>query len=244
MPVQDWRNSELTAPAASPENAAEMDELAEEILSRLSAAGLLPAADRHFATESFEQLDRLVQAGFLVPHTTMTALARRILFGIATAVRPGTSMVLGSFVGYAAVWLFGPALLAEPLFRPRHLIACDIFPPAIEQARENFSVFEAGSSVDWRIENAADLLTGYSGTIDLLYIDVDSEQDGKTAYSVLLEKAMPHLRPGSLVLAHDVIHPFYRADVGPYLKAVKDRGRFQKTATLEIDPCGLEVTLV
>jgi predicted O-methyltransferase YrrM len=243
MPAQDWRDSELTAPAATPENAAETAELTVQILSRLAAAGFFPASSP-FPFDRFEQLDQIVQSSFRVPHTTMTALTRRVLFGIATAMRPETAMVLGSFVGYATVWLYGPALIADPLFRPRQLIACDIFPPAIDQARQNFSVFESESSVDWRVQDAAELLDGYSGAIDLLYIDVDSERDGKSAYFDLLEKAAPHLHAGSLVLAHDVTHPFYCTDVGPYLRAVRDRRRFRKTATLEIDPCGLEVTLV
>jgi predicted O-methyltransferase YrrM len=245
MPAQDWQDSELTAPAATPGDPAETNELAVKVLSRLSEEGFFPATPPIFASEPFDRLDRLVRGGFRVPHTTMTALARRVLFGIATAAQPATAMVLGSFVGYAAVWLFGPALLDEPLFRPRHLIACDIFPPAIEAAQENFSVFKAASSsVDWRTQDATDLLADYPGTIDLLYIDVDSEQAGKSAYAGLLENAVPRLRPGALVLAHDVTHPFYREDVAPYLEAVRDRRRFRKTATLEIDPCGLEVTLV
>jgi predicted O-methyltransferase YrrM len=243
MPAQHWQDSELTAPAAPPEDPAEVGELTDKILSHLCEAGFFPAPVA--ATPGpFEQLDAIVRARFQVPHTTMTALARRVLFGIATAARPATAMVLGSFVGYATVWIFGPALLPEPLFRPRRLIACDIFPPAIEQARQNFSVFETGSMVEWRTQDAASLLGHYSGTIDLLYIDVDSEQAGKSEYGDLLERARPHLPPGALVLAHDVTHPYYQQDVQPYLDAVRDRRLFRKTATLGIDPCGLEVTLV
>jgi predicted O-methyltransferase YrrM len=243
MPAQDWQQSELTAPAAPPQDPAEIEELTAKVLSHLSEAGFF-AAPVVCAPDSFDQLDAIVRAGFQIPHTTMTALARRVLFGIATTVRPATAMVLGSFVGYATVWLFGPALLPEPLFRPRRLIACDIFAPAIEQARKNFSVFDTRSFVDWRAQDAASLLDEYSGTIDLLYIDVDSEDAGKSAYAGLLERAVPHLAPGALVLAHDVTHPYYREDVQPYLDAVRDRRVFQKTATLGIDPCGLEVTLV
>ncbi len=243
MPAQDWQQSELTAPAAPPEDPAETEELAAKVLSHLSDAGFFPAP-AVWAPDSFEQLDAIVRSFFHVPHTTMTALARRVLFGIATAVQPATTMVLGCFVGYGAVWLFGPALLPEPLFRSRRLIACDIFPPAIEQAQGNFSAFETASLVDWRVQDAASLLDHYSGTIDLLYIDVDSEHNGKTAYADLLERAVPYLSPGALVLAHDVTHPYYREDVQPYLEAVRDRRVFRKTATLRIDPCGLEVTLV
>lgn len=242
MPAQNWQESELTAPAAPPEDPAEIEDLAAKVLSHLSEAGFFPAPA--VAPDSFEQLDAIVRAGFHVPHTTMTPLARRVLFGIATAVQPATAVVLGSFVGYATVWLFGPALLPEPLFRPRRLIACDVFPPAIEQARQNFSVFGAESLIEWCIVDAASLLNNYSGTIDLLYIDVDSEHAGKTAYADLLERAVPYLAPGALVLAHDVTHPYYREDVQPYLDAVRDRQVFRKTATLGIDPCGLEVTLV
>ncbi len=243
MPVRDWRSSELTAPAAPPDNPAEVRELAAKVLGHLAEAGFF-ATPAVTAPDSFERLDAIVRESFQIPHTTMTALARQVLFGIATTARPATAMVLGSFVGYATVWLFGPALLPEPLFRPRQLIACDIFAPAIEQARENFSAFDAGSLVDWRVQDAADLLDSYSGTIDLLYIDVDSEHAGKTAYADLLARAVPHLAPGALVLAHDVTHPYYRADVRPYLDAVRDRSVFRKTATLGIDACGLEITLV
>lgn len=244
MPDADWRDSELTAPAAQPADPGEIQEVAERVLSRLSEEGFFQVRIPFFGQDAFEYLDHVVHVGFQVPHTTMTPLARRVLFGIATALRPARMMVLGSFVGYAAVWLFGPALLANPLFRPQSMVACDVFPPAIDQAKENFSVFKTAELVDWRLEDAADLLDHYSENIDLLYLDVDSEHDGKSSYADLLARAFPHLAPGSLVLAHDVTHPFYEEDVASYLTAVRDRRNFRKTATLRIDPCGLEVTLV
>jgi len=234
---------ELRAPATEPDNAAELDDLTVNILSRLCHAGLLPASAPVFPADRFRELDALVREGFDVPHTTMTALARRVLFGIAATARPATIVVLGSFVGYAAVWLFGPALLREPLFRTASLIACDVFEPAVTQARKNFSVFGVGA-VDLRVQDAAQLLEEFSGLIDMLYIDVDSEETGKRMYADLLRIAITRLAPGALVLAHDVTHPFYIKDVADYQKMVRDRRLFRMTATLEIDPCGLEVTLV
>jgi predicted O-methyltransferase YrrM len=237
-----WED-ELTAPAAEPDNAAELDNLAVTVLSQLCHAGLLPASEPRFPVDRFRELDALVREGFDVPHTTITALARRVLFGIAATVRPATTVVLGSFVGYAAVWLFGPALLREPLFQATRLIACDVFEPAVAQARENFAVF-GGGMVDLRVQNAVQLLDEFSGMIDILYIDVDSEESGKRMYADLLRMAITRLAPGALVLAHDVTHPFYIKDVADYQKMVRDRRLFHMTATLEIDPCGLEVTLV
>jgi predicted O-methyltransferase YrrM len=240
MGAQRW-DDELTAPAAEPDNAEELDVLAEKVLLKLCDGGFLSAPV--FLPHRFRELDDFVRQTFDVPHTTMTALARRILFGVAATAKPSTTVVLGSFVGYAAVWLFGPALLPEPLFQATSLVACDVFPPAIAQATENFSAF-GSTLLDLRVQAAEQLLAEFSQPIDLLYIDVDSAETGKCGYADLLRAALPLLAPGALVLAHDVTHPFYLEDVASYQSLVRDRRQFRRTATLEIDPCGLEVTLV
>ena len=240
MGARRW-DDELTAPAAEPGNADELDALAVQVLLKLRDGGFLPAPV--FWPDQFRELDDFVRQNFEVPHTTMTALARRILFGIAVTAKPSTAVVLGSFVGYGAVWLFGPALLPEPLFQATSLVACDIFPPAIAQAARNFSAF-GSTLVDLRVQAAEQLLAEFSQPIDLLYIDVDSAETGKRMYADLLRAAVPLLAPGALVLAHDVTHPFYLEDVASYQSLVRDRRQFRRTATLEIDPCGLEVTVV
>ena len=236
------RDDELTAPAAEPDNAGELDAITVKVLSKLSDSGFFPAP--RFEPERFRELDGLVRRSFEVPHTTMTALTRRVMFGIAATAKPRTTVVLGSFVGYAAVWLFGPALLPEPLFQAANMVACDLFAPAIAQATRNFSAFSGHEAVDLRAQDARDLLAGFSQPIDLLYIDVDDAETGKRMYADLLNAALPSLRHGALVLAHDVTHPFYVQDVASYQSLVRDRRLFQKTATLGLDPCGLEVTLV
>lgn len=237
-------HDELTAPAEEPGSAAELDKLALTVLARLRDAEFFPGSGPLFVPERFRELDELVRRGFTVPHTTMTALARRVLFGLSVAARPATIVVCGTFVGYAAVWLFGPALLPDPLFQPVRMVGCDVFAPAVEQARQNFSIFDTAAAVEFAVQDATELLAQIPGKIDLLFLDVDAAETGKKMYAELLRKAVPKLGPGALILAHDVTHPYYRDDVSGYRELVRDRSVFRRTATLEIDPCGLEVTVV
>lgn len=240
--------SELTAPAGVPENSAEQDALAVEVLTRLAGAGFFPARDPLFPASHFHEFDTRVRSAFSVPHTTMTPLARRVLFGVAAAQQPRTTVVLGTFVGYAAAWLFGPALPPDPLFAPGRMVGCDLLEPAVLQARSNFDALRpdpsVASPVELVVEDAYAFLDRIDGKIDLLYLDVDSDKRGKRDYLGLLERAEEHLADHALVLAHDVTHPFYVQDVAGYQQAVRDRSRFRRTATLRIDPCGLEITLV
>lgn len=238
----DWGTDELTAPALEPEHAAELDSIAESVLVRLATAGFLPTVAAPL--EGFTELDDRVRAAFTVPHTTMTALTRRVLYGLAVSHRPAVSVVLGTFVGYASVWLFGPALPPAPRFPARRMAGCDVFPAAIEQARANYGALAPGHGVALTVADAYDFLDAFDMPIDLLYLDVDSEERGKRDYLGLLRAAEPKLAPGALVLAHDVSHPYYVDDCRPYREAVRDKSRFPRTATLTLDPCGLEVTLV
>jgi predicted O-methyltransferase YrrM len=237
-------SSELTAPMAEAADPVEQDRVVEQLLSRLTAAEFLPDGRSAFLAGPYRDLDQRVRATFHVPHTTMTPLARRLLFGIAVAHRPRRMVVLGSFVGYAAVWLFGPALSCYQLFAVDRLLACDIFEPAVLTARENFASLPGGDQIQVVHSDAADWLAADREPIDLLYLDVDNIERGKRDYVPLLEAALPKLTSGSLVLAHDVTHPDYIGHLDDYRALVSDRSKFRRSATIEVDPCGLEVTLV
>ncbi|MFL6127730.1 MAG: O-methyltransferase [Mycobacteriales bacterium] len=242
-PIAAPADDALTAPMEEPPDAAELDELTEVLLGKLAAAGLVPAERPPFPAAAFHALDERVRAAFTVPHTTMTPLARRLLFGLAAARQARDVLVLGSFVGYAAVWVFGPALPPDPLYRADSLLACDVLGPAVDAATANFGALGAADAVRVVRSDAADLLARLDRPVDLLYLDVDSPEEGKRGYAPLLTAALPRLAPGALVLAHDVTHPFYRDDVAPYLALTRDREHFRRTATVEVDPCGLEITV-
>lgn len=85
-----------------------------------------------------------------------------------------------------------------------------------------------------------------SGTTrrSLTVLDGGATWSRKRDCAPLLESALPRVPSGALVLAHDVTHPDYHGHLGAYRELVADRRRFRRTATIEVDPCDLEVTVV
>ena len=80
------------------------------------------------------------------------------------------------------------------------------------------------------------------GTIDLLYLDADGPRDsGKSIYLDLLTAALPALRPGSLVLAHNSVNSAHT--MMDYLATVRDPARFRQSVNMIVDDQGLEVSL-
>lgn len=140
--------------------------------------------------------------------------------------------------------VFGPALPTAGVYGTERIVACEVDPDVSAEAAANFRRLAGGERVEPVACDAAEYLARVDWPIDLLFIDVDSETDGKASYAALLRQAHPKLAPGALVLAHDITHPWFRGDMVPYRELVADRGLFRSSATLEIDPCGLEVTLV
>jgi len=215
--------------AATQTSEAELDEIAGSVIARLGQAGFCPPARAAFPSEGFHRVRDLIVERFQTPDTTMTNLACRVLYGLAWASRPETVLGLGTFVGYAAAWLFAPGLPALGAYRARRLIACDIDPDASELARRNFSQLPGGEAVEVLHVDADRCVEEVEGPIDLLFLDVDSPSEGKA---------------GALVVAHDITHPWFQADLSGYRTLVKDRSLFTASATLGVDPCGLEVTMV
>lgn len=222
-----------------------LDDVTAAVLDKLGGAGYLPRGRSHsFPEEAYYRFESEVRERLTVPTTTMTNLACRVCFGLSAARAPRTVLGLGTFVGYAVTWIFGPALDTAGLYQADRLVACEIDPDCSAQAEANFRRLPGGERVEAVAADAAAYLRSVDWPIELLFIDVDSEKDAKASYAPLLEKARPKLAPGALVLAHDITHPWFAKDMVPYRALVADRSRFRSSATLEIDPCGLEVTLV
>jgi predicted O-methyltransferase YrrM len=121
------------------------------------------------------------------------------------------------------------------------VIGVDVDEVALAGARANFARLGAGGVETW-LAAGREALDRLPGPIDLLYLDAEEPGRGKAIYLDLLDIAYPKLRPGALVLAHDISVPKFRADLSAYLARARDRSRFAATACLEIDPCGLAIT--
>ena len=60
----------------------------------------------------------------------------------------------------------------------------------------------------------------------------------------MLEAAIPRLRPGALILAHDPCVPVFQQDFADYDRFVTGSGLFWGPWVLRVDSCGLSVAVV
>ena len=222
----------------------ELDEIAGSVLARLGQAGFLPAKASPFPSQDYHRARELIVERFEVPTTTMTNLACRVLYGLAAAREPESVLGLGTFVGYAVAWLFAPGLRGLGRYQAKRLVACDIDMDANRAARRNFALLPGGETIEVLTVDADRCIQEVEGPIDMLYLDVDSTEEGKRGYVRLLRGIRPKLASGALVVAHDITHPWFVKDLAGYKELVRDRSLFTASATLSVDPCGIEVTMV
>ena len=219
------------------------DQLIEQLLQRLAEAGFFLPSDVYFPTEQFYKLRKSVRSTFTVPETSITPLMARLFFALAVMRKPTHIVGLGTYAGNALVWLAGSSLIDDPLFHTNTIVGCDIDPTATQLAQQNFRTLSNSEKIQLVCVDGHAWLEENQTPIDLLYIDVDSHDGRKKAYLSLIELALPQLEPGALVLAHDVTVTKFADDLAPYLAFVKNTHHFRFSATLNIDSCGLEVSL-
>lgn len=219
----------------------QQDEAVSRLVERLAAAGVLP--DGVFPAEEFHELRARVHTAFEVPETSITPMMARTLFAVAASVRPHTVVGVGTYAGNGLVWLAGPMLCRPAWQDAGTVVGCDVDAPATVLARANFARLDPGAPVELLCADGHDVLAASSAPIDLLFLDADRPGDRKAIYRSLLEAALPRLRPGAVVLAHDAVLPLFAEALRPYLAFVRDPGVFRTSLALAVDDCGVELTV-
>ena len=209
----------------------QLDTVATSMFSQLRAGGFLAG---EFRAEAFHRFKLGLKGRFVTTGTTITPIMERVLFGLADAHRPRRTVALGSFEGYALAYLAA--------HRSGQVVGYDIDPGCCQLARQNLAAVGLSDWVTIKTEDAF-AAQEEAASIDLLYVDVEAG-GSKAAYLPLLETWYPRLRPGALVLAHDISVEKFQADLAPYMAQVRDKGRFSASISLRVDFCGLEVTRV
>jgi predicted O-methyltransferase YrrM len=215
--------------------------LASRILAKLVDTGALdgepPDWDRYL------RFRERVRACFEVPGTTITPLMARVFYGIAALARPRRILGIGTYAGNALVWLAGPGFGPDPSYRGTCAVGVDTDEDATLLARENFGRLGADSRVRLLCLDGHRVADEARGPWDLLLLDADDPVSRKGIYLSLLDALYPHVAADGLVLAHDINVPLFREDMSRYRMAVSDEHRFRLTVPLEIDECGLEVSV-
>ena len=79
--------------------------------------------------------------------------------------------------------------------------------------------------------------------IDLLFIELDHPIRQDRVRDVL-ERALPRMSSGAIVLAHDPCVPLFQRDFALYDRFVVESGTFVGPCVLAVDACGLSVATV
>jgi caffeoyl-CoA O-methyltransferase len=154
----------------------------------------------------------------------------RLLRLLAEAIGAKHVVEIGTSNGYSGIWLClalmrtGGALTTYEIDRHRAALA-----------RKNFQRAGVDGRVTLVVGDAHREAKKIKRTIDLLFLDADKE--GYTGY---LDRLLPLVRPGGLIVAHNVAS--HRRGIAAYLKALAGRPGLE-TLLLQMDGPGLGVTL-
>jgi len=114
------------------------------------------------------------------------------------------------------------------------LITHDIDPRRAKIAAENFRKAGVDGLITIVLGDAHETVENIEGPIDILFLDADKDN-----YLDYLDKLLPKLRPGGLIIAHNMVSP---APDPRYLEAITKNPDLE-TSFLLMDAAGLGVTM-
>lgn len=177
----------------------------DETLRMLCGAGVIDAAE--YPRRQFERLRIEAREGF--EHggrvTYIYPEEERLLFALSWISAPLAAVALGAFYGYATLWLLPGIAAAGGRMR-----LIDVDQETLALADRNLSALGFGDIVDFEVCDAAQ--RSWAGPIDLCFLDAEGPPEGvpedlreKAVYGPILERVAPAIRPGGLLVAHNVL---------------------------------------
>jgi caffeoyl-CoA O-methyltransferase len=194
--------------------------------ARMFSSSLLPKSDREKAVLAvLEDMDRNQRRGSMsVPMDD-----GRILRVLAESTGATNVVEIGTSVGYSAIWF---CLGLEKT--GGRLTTFEIDEGRAAQARENFKRAGVEKMVTLVMGDAHNEVKRLKDPIDILFLDADKE-----GYLDYLNKLLPLVRPGGLVIAHNV--NARQADPS-YVKATTSKPELE-TLFLNLESSGIGVTM-
>jgi caffeoyl-CoA O-methyltransferase len=138
----------------------------------------------------------LVEAG--LPQISVSPSQGKFLYLLARLMKARRILELGTLAGYSTIWL------ARALPADGHLVTIEYDPTHAEVARNNIALAGFPDRVELRVGRALDVLPELQkegvGPFDFVFIDAD-----KQPYTEYFEWALRLARPGSLIIADNVV---------------------------------------
>ena len=186
----------------------------------------------------FEAVDRYIGDLFIPPDEVLTAAEQshrleniplinvspnlgKLLHLFAKMTKAKKILELGTLAGYSTIWM------ARALPEDGKLISLEIDPRHAEVARKNIDRAGLSSKVEVRVGKAIEwlprLVEEKAGPFDMIFIDAD-----KPPYTEYFEWALKLSRPGTLIIADNVIRDGKVLDPKTEDPMVKGAQRFNK----------------
>jgi predicted O-methyltransferase YrrM len=178
-----------------------------------------------------------------LPPISVSAAQAMFLQLLVRSLRARRVLELGTLAGYSAIWM------ARGLEDGGTLVTCELDPHHAEVARRNFERAGVAAVVEQRVGPASASLDALAaegaGPFDLVFIDAD-----KGGYPEYLRKVMGMVRPGSVIVADNVVRDGDVADatcedpavvgVRAYLEAVAAEPRLAATVVQTVGVKGYD----
>ncbi len=153
----------------------------------------------------------------------------RLLRQLTEAMGAKRVVEIGTSTGYSGLW-FALALRSTG----GRLITHEIDPERANVAKENFKKAGVDDIITIVLGDAHEMVKQYKEPIDVLFLDADKE-----GYIDYLDKLLPLVSPGGLVLAHNMRMP---SPDPRYIEAITANPELD-TSFLLMDGAGIGVTL-
>lgn len=161
-----------------------------------------------------------------LPPISVSATQGMLLQLLVRSLRARAVLELGTLAGYSAIWM------ARGLGDGGRVVTCELDPHHAEVARRNFERAGVADRVDQRVGPGNDSLDALAaegaGPFDLVFIDAD-----KGGYAEYLRKTMQLVRPGSVIVADNVVRHGEVADASSDDPTVAGVQRFLEAVAAE-----------
>jgi len=156
-----------------------------------------------------------------IPLINVSPNQGKLLNLFATLANANKILEIGTLAGYSTIWM------AKALPNDGHLISLEVEPRHAEVARKNIDRAGLSGKVEVRVGKAIELLPKLveenAGPFDMIFIDAD-----KPPYAEYFQWALKLSRPGTLIIADNVIRDGKVLDAGTNDEMVKGAQRFNK----------------
>jgi len=175
-----------------------------------------------------EALDAALRAGEAagLPQIQVSPPQGKLLYLLAKTIGASSILEFGTLAGYSTIWL-GRALPADG-----RLITLEANPAYAEVATASITAAGLAGAVEVRVGPALDQLPQLEadgvGPFDLTFIDAD-----KVHTPDYFAWALDHSRPGSLIVADNVVRDGHLADLNDDEPAIAAQRRFHEQLAAE-----------